>query len=101
MLEISKRAATCPITPLPVRASVTIARAKPIIAARPLSCSEKAVKPCGIFCGFSSMLIETVAARRGGAALMGRRQVKEETDGETVGRERMGVAETNAEFIVE
>ena len=77
--------------PFPVIASVTTARTKPSMAARPLSCSEKEVKPCGIF---SLLPITSVAWRRTGATA--RRLVKEVLLRTGAERARTGVAETNA-----
>ena len=83
--------------PLPVMASVTMARANPIMAARPLSCSEKAVNPCGTFSSLGRSSDIMTAARRAGAAVTAlREKLVEEM---VVGRERAsGVAATNAIF---
>lgn len=82
--------------PWPVMASVTTARTKPIMAARPLSSSLKAVKPWGIFSAMT-----TVAGRRAGTAEgAGRRAEKEEAARAAGERARTGAAETKAGFIL-
>lgn len=51
---------TCPTIPCPVIASVTTASTNPIIAARPFSCSENGVNPCGTDLSSDSALMCTV-----------------------------------------
>ena len=89
--------ASCPTIPLPVSASVSRARVKPIIAARPFSCSEKKVKPCGIDL-FSLSIAMRKLARRAGAAV---KRADEKVDaeaatGECAERPSTGTADTKA-----
>lgn len=99
----SKMDETWPMMPLPVRASVTTPRMKPIMAARPLSCSEERVKPCGILgmSGVAGSFIVTMTERREvETVLTWRRAVKVELEGAGAIRARRGVAVMKAvEFI--
>ena len=67
------------------------------MAARPLSCSEKLVKPCGTFSIFGlSAIMTTDAERRAGAIAAERRETKEVLAIGAVERARTGVIETKA-----
>ena len=90
---------SCPTIPWPVIASVATARMNPIIAARPLSCSENGVKPCGTDLSSPSSAIEKRAARRRTTATLLFSGTLDVTNEETVAtgdRAVMGVAETKA-----
>jgi len=83
--------------PLPVIASVAMASTKPIMAARPLSCSENEVKPCGMGSLSAAM---TIAGRRAGVADDGRREMKDVVAGAAVLRARTGVTVTKAVVFI-
>lgn len=89
---------TWPIIPFPVSASVASAKMKPIIAALPFNCSEKAVNPCGIF-SLLSAIITTLAHLLGTTADALRRDTKLE-DRDEVERASTGAAETKAELFM-
>ncbi len=99
-LITSPMLAIWPMIPFPVIASVTSARMKPIIAARPFSCSENVVNPCGIFL-FSSPAAMRRVALRDGATVTLCDEVKEDTArvGE-VKRARTGAPEMKAIVLV-
>lgn len=89
----------CPTMPWPVIASVTTARTKPIMAARPLRFSEKDVKPWGMDLSFSSSVMRATRARFG-TDTGARREVNEVVATVDAERATTGVTETNAEFML-
>ncbi len=69
----------------------------PIIAARPLSCSENEVNPCGIFLFSLSADIRRVALRLGATVTCHEEEVNDDTARDVpVERARTGAPETKA-----
>ena len=96
VLTTSKILPTWPTIPLPVMSSVVNARTNPIMAARPLSCSEKDVKPWGIFL-LSLAAMQRVTRLVGATLALLAETVKEDVaSGVDAGRARVGMAETKA-----